>query len=837
MNKKITFYITVLLWTVLITLLFSWNIFTNNNASRNSIKLQGKSFFNQIEISRLWNAQHGGVYVPISEETQPNKFLKTKNREIYIDSLGIKLTKINPAFMTRQISILANEKNGIKFHITSLNPIRPDNKADEWETRTLQHFENGLKDTLELTGQDNEQYYRYMAPLFVKKGCLKCHEKQGYKEGDIRGGISVTIPAEEHIAQINNANNTITIVYILIYLIGLIGIIIYRKESINSYNLLINKNNDLSKAKEKLESLAVLLEEKHEELNIQNEEILAQNENILQQKEIVETEKYKALDASENSRKIFERANDAILIMNDKAVIDCNAKALELFACDKEEIVGTHHSEFSPEYQTGNILSYDLSREHIRQVFKTGSSTFNWIHITKDNKPFETIVSLSFLKNYFGENVILAIVRDITKEKKHQNELKELNVKLEERHEELSMQNEEIITQTENLQKQKEIVEAEKHKALEASKYKSLFLANMSHEIRTPLNGIIGMVEILKESKLLKKQKESLEIIELSGNNLLSIINDILDYSKIEANQLELENITFNLYEEIENVVRMLSLKAETKGLGLSYEIHPDVSKYITGDPLRIRQILINFCNNSIKFTEKGFVHINITPVKNTNDNITLKFEVKDTGIGINKKNQNKLFKEFSQVDSSTSRKFGGTGLGLAISKKLSLMMDGEIGVESELNKGSTFWFTGKYQISKQSSIIRNKDNKTETNRLLNILLVEDNIINQKVATHTIKQNGHSINIANDGLEALELFKKSKYDIILMDIQMPNLNGYETTKEIRRLEKLESLTPTKIIAMTANALKGEKEKCLNIGMNGYLSKPFKKESLINILNS
>ncbi len=219
--------------------MFSWNIFTNNNASRNSVKLQGESFFNQIEISRLWNAKHGGVYVSISEETQPNKFLKTKNREIYIDSLGIKLTKVNPAFMTRQISALANEKNGIKFHITSLNPIRPENKADEWETKTLQHFENGLKDTLELTNINNEQSYRYMAPLFVKEGCLKCHAIQGYKKGDIRGGISVTIPAREHLAHINKANNTIIIVYVLIYLIGLIGVIIYRKESVKFYNLLI----------------------------------------------------------------------------------------------------------------------------------------------------------------------------------------------------------------------------------------------------------------------------------------------------------------------------------------------------------------------------------------------------------------------------------------------------------------------------------------------------------------------------------------------------------------------------------------------------------------------
>ena len=422
--------------------------------------------------------------------------------------------------------------------------------------------------------------------------------------------------------------------------------------------------------------------------------------------------------------------------------------------------------------------------------------------------------------------------------KERHKKLQSAEEKLRQNNEELQVLNENAYTQHKIISEQKNLLEQEKQKALDASKYKSLFLANMSHEIRTPLNGIIGMSNILKETPLSDEQKQSLEIIEISGNNLLSIVNDILDYSKIEANQLELESIPINLYKEIEDVEKLLSLKAQTKGLDFSYSIHPDTPKYIKGDALRIKQIIINYCNNALKFTEKGFVNIDIEPVKVTDKQVVLKFIVKDTGIGISKENQQKLFNDFVQVDTSTTRKFGGTGLGLSISKKLAKMMGGEVGLESEKDKGSSFWFTGKFDVVEDIKTPLKTESKDKINlQKLNILLVEDNIINQKVASYTIEKNGHKLTIANDGLEAIILFKSGEFDLILMDIQMPNMNGYEATKAIRKIEEKEQLKPIKIIAMTANALKGEREKCLSMGMDGYMSKPFKEETLTEFLEA
>ncbi len=385
-----------------------------------------------------------------------------------------------------------------------------------------------------------------------------------------------------------------------------------------------------------------------------------------------------------------------------------------------------------------------------------------------------------------------------------------------------------------------------KDKAEAATHTKSLFLASMSHEIRTPLNGIIGMANILKGTTLNKEQQEYLDIINISGNNLLAIINDILDFSKIESGQVELENMAFDLHNEVEEIVKLLALKAGEKRLELHVEIAQNVPGHISGDSLRLKQILINLLNNAIKFTPSGSVTLKIGKLNQSTikdhgskvKKVKLIFRVIDTGIGISEEGKKKLFRAFSQTESSISRKFGGTGLGLAISKNLSKMMNGEIGVESEEGKGSKFWFTAEFELS-DAVIVRSgesKQSETVSGKTLNVLLVEDNVINQKVALFNLNKLGHFVDVAENGKIALEMFQKNRYDVILMDVIMPIMDGIEATHKIRDLEKRNGIKdPIPIIAMTANALKGEREKLISEGMNEYISKPFKTEDLIKLL--
>jgi PAS domain S-box-containing protein len=396
---------------------------------------------------------------------------------------------------------------------------------------------------------------------------------------------------------------------------------------------------------------------------------------------------------------------------------------------------------------------------------------------------------------------------------------------------------------------------------------KQEFLAMISHEVRTPIASVTGMASLLLDTELSAEQQNFIEIIYTSGNSLLKIINDFLDFSKIQSGNLELEEEPFALRNCIHEAIYMLAPQAKEKALKLTFLDTPKLTTTIVGDITRLRQVLINLLSNAIKFTETGSIEVSVITRKNSDINHSsaansyeIQFSVKDTGIGIPRDRLERLFKAFSQVNSSITRQYGGTGLGLAICKQLCELMGGRIWVESELNAGSTFYFTivafvipeeGESQESEfrnQNSGVKNYDNNGNYDfpsccllaadfHKLRILLTEDNLVNQKIALKQLENLGYSADVASNGKEALQLLEKIPYDLILMDWQMPILDGLETTKEIHRRQESSFVSGCRpvVIAMTANAMKEDKQMCLDAGMDDYLSKPVIKENLAAML--
>ena len=378
-----------------------------------------------------------------------------------------------------------------------------------------------------------------------------------------------------------------------------------------------------------------------------------------------------------------------------------------------------------------------------------------------------------------------------------------------------------------------------KEMAETANRAKSAFLANMSHELRTPMNAIMGMTGLALRRAAEPKLKDQLTKIDQASHHLLAVINDILDISKIEAERLALEQINFRLGSILENLMSLIGFKAADKHLKLCFNLPPEVaSLQLQGDPVRLGQILLNLTGNAIKFTSAGSVALRIQVAEETPTDVRLRFEIQDTGIGISAEDQPRLFTAFEQADNSMTRKYGGTGLGLAISKRLALLMGGSIGVESQPGTGSTFWFTAR--LDKVDSLfetpLRHFDHAVDTLRAryanTSVLLAEDEPINQEVSRELLEEVGLKVDIAEDGLAAVELARRNRYALILMDMQMPKMNGIDATRAIRALP---GYAHTPILAMTANVFDGDRQACIAAGMNDHIGKPVDPTRLFEAL--
>ncbi|HUQ95737.1 MAG TPA: response regulator [Bryobacteraceae bacterium] len=414
---------------------------------------------------------------------------------------------------------------------------------------------------------------------------------------------------------------------------------------------------------------------------------------------------------------------------------------------------------------------------------------------------------------------------------------KELETAVAERTFELEMEKNRTEREKQIVEEHQREIENLLAKAQEASRLKGEFLANVSHEIRTPMNGMLGMTSLALQTPLTEDQRDYLETAKASGESLLCLLNDILDFSKIEANRLELEAVPFSLAASLEESVRSLAFQAQQRGLALDAIRNPGVPDIVIGDPGRLRQVLLNLLSNAIKFTNQGWVRLSVHTDHWDGPEAVLKFQVKDTGCGIPQDKQAVIFDAFRQADGSTTRKHGGTGLGLAICARLVGMMGGRIWVNSDGVNGSEFLFTAKFavgaslpgnpppahQIGKLAAAV----DKGGT-RVLRVLVAEDNLVNQKLVVRLLEKQGHTVEVAANGAQALHMTSRMRYDLVLMDVQMPEVDGIETTRRIReREERTGDHLP--ILMLTANAMVGDREKCLQAGADGYLPKPVSTE--------
>ena len=493
-----------------------------------------------------------------------------------------------------------------------------------------------------------------------------------------------------------------------------------------------------------------------------------------------------------------------------------------LYGYSDQEIAGKKLSFLLPSRERRNFESQIAGG-----LPEGGATRFELIAEKKDGSPIDVHMSLSPLRNSAGvSDGLLVYSFDISDKKKAERKLAEYAADTEASRDSLEQYSQELTRLVHEST-------AAMRAAEDLAKSKGDFLAVMSHEIRTPLNGIIGMTEVLLSQRLGGEHREFVETIRNSGEALLTIINDILDFSKIEAGKLDLEVAELGIQQVIRDALQIVQNAASKKSLSLELDIDPDLPFAVLGDAVRLRQVLLNLLSNAIKFTATGVVQVSAKLRSSEQEMCEIEFSVKDQGIGMTAEEKGKLFRPFAQADASTTRRFGGTGLGLAICKHLTEMMGGQIGVDSEPGVGSTFWFTIRAQAVRrvEEPVLDAPCESSAPTGLkgARLLLVEDNPTNQKVALLTLRRLGYAADVASDGVEAVEAAAKSDYDLILMDCQMPDMDGFEATKLIRASSPHGAQVP--IVAMTANAFAEDRQACLAGGMSDYLSKPVREEQL------
>lgn len=518
----------------------------------------------------------------------------------------------------------------------------------------------------------------------------------------------------------------------------------------------------------------------------------------------LKTAEHKIKESENKIRVILDNSAAAITLIDEKErIISWNKYTEDLLGLTRKDLYLKPVSIFYPPEEWEKIRQANIRKGGGRHHLETRV-------IAKGKEPIDVALSINLLKDSAGDIVgAVGIMQDITQQK----------------------------------QVQRMLLRA-KEEAEDANRAKTMFLANMSHEIRTPMSTIMGMADLTLDTNLNDEQKDNLLTIKNAADVLLSLLNDILDLSRVESGKIELEEIEINLYNILKSVLKGLSVLSNNKGIPLELTVDPQLPDVLLGDPVRIRQILVNLINNAIKFTFKGKITTSVKVVSQDEAFTLLEFAVKDAGVGIPDSKKDRIFDVFQQADSSTTRKFGGTGLGLAISKRLVELMAGRIWVESEEFKGSTFYFTARFKNVKKQDEVKTPAILVEAGasqpvqaiQSLSILVAEDNLVNQRIVVRMLEKKGWKAKAVSDGQEVLDALKNESFDLILMDAQMPNIDGFEATRRVREMEGPAG-RHTAIIALTARAMTDDRRKCIECGMDGYISKPIDREQFFQTIEN
>jgi PAS domain S-box-containing protein len=515
------------------------------------------------------------------------------------------------------------------------------------------------------------------------------------------------------------------------------------------------------------------------------------------------TERRRVLETLQTQAKVLENMIEGVTVADESGYIQFTNRAFDaMFGYERAELVGRHVSVLNADPADKSVVDNVAV-----QLQKHGFWSGEFQNCKKDGTPFISSARISVL-SMPGRKYWISVQEDVTKRKRAEAELK----------------------------RAKEAAEA-------ASQAKSEFLAKVSHEIRTPMNGILGMTELALDTTLTSDQREYLSLVKSSADSLLAVINDILDFSKIEAGKLDLYPTPFVLHECLMDTVKPLAVRAAKKNLELTYQIASDVPDLLLGDPYRLRQVLVNLIGNAIKFTEQGRIGVSVKIADHGSriadsqsqqaEACNLQFSVSDTGIGIPPDRQGAIFEAFTQADNSTTRRFGGTGLGLAIAARLVNLMGGRIWVESTPGAGSTFHFTAQFSLTSFDPTrqpVAGRSTPPPSPHPLQVLLAEDNPINQRLMTKMLEKMGHRVTLVENGKAVVERVERDDFDLVLMDVQMPELDGLGATRQIRQREQAGG-KHVPIVALTAHAMKGDRERCLEAGMDGYLAKPVRWSEL------